>query len=323
MTRLMMTAAAAMLALGACATDTAAPVAPAPGDGSPPAAAAPPAALAPNQMPVSRVIDLGQGVSMLMGAGGNLGMSVGDDGVFLIDDQFATNAVANLKRIEEIAGAKPKYLVNTHWHFDHAGGNAVFQEAGATVFAHENVRKRLSGELVSTGRAAQPQNAPESAWPVVTFAEGVDFHLNGQTIRAFKVPAAHTDGDVMVHFVEADVLHMGDTYMKDRFPFVDTGSGGTQAGFIAAFTRAIEIAGPNTKIIPGHGELANEADLIATLDLHAGARAAVEARLKAGDTLEQAIAAKPLAKWMPRFGGPGGFITDDAYVTVIYNELKG
>jgi glyoxylase-like metal-dependent hydrolase (beta-lactamase superfamily II) len=258
-----------------------------------------------------------------LGAGGNLGLSVGEDGVFMIDDQYATNAVANLKRIEEIAGAKPKYLVNTHWHGDHAGGNAVFQDAGATVFAHENVRKRLSGELVSTGRAAPPQNAPEAAWPVVTFADGVDFHLNGQTIRAFKVPAAHTDGDVIVHFVEADVLHMGDTYMKDRFPFVDTGSGGTQAGFIAAFTRAIEIAGPNTKIIPGHGELANEADLIATLDLHVGARAAVETRVKAGDTLEQAIAAKPLEKWMPRFGGPGGFITADAYVTVIYNELKG
>jgi glyoxylase-like metal-dependent hydrolase (beta-lactamase superfamily II) len=191
------------------------------------------------------------------------------------------------------------------------------------VFASDNVRKRLTGETVTTGRTALAAPLPKEAWPVVTFTSGIDFHLNGQTIRAIRAPLpAHTDGDTFVYFVEADVLHMGDTYMKDRYPFVDTGSGGTQAGFIAALEKAIEIAGPNTKVIPGHGELATEADLQAALDMHKGARAAVDAQVKAGKTLEQTVAAKPLAQWTPRFGPAGGFINDDAYVTVIYNELK-
>lgn len=318
----------AALALAACAstpTETvAAASAPAPAATapvSPPPAPPPPPA--PNSQAFSRVVDLGQGVSMLIGQGGNLGLSVGEDGVFLIDDQYVTNAVANLAKIEELAKGKPKYLVNTHWHFDHAGGNETFAKAGATIFASENVRKRLTNELVTTGRTAQPQAAPKAAWPIVTFTSGVDFHLNGQTIRAINAPMpAHTDGDVFIHFVEADVFHTGDTYMKDRYPFVDTGSGGTQAGFIAALTKAIEVIGPNTKVIPGHGELATEADLQATLEMHKGARAAVEALVKQGKTLEETIAAKPLQQWNARFGGAGAFITDDAYATVIYNELK-
>lgn len=289
----------------------------------PPAPPTLPAPVAPNSQAFSRVVDLGSGVSMLMGQGGNLGLSVGEDGVFLIDDQYVTNAVANLAKIEELTKGKPKYLINTHWHFDHAGGNETFGKAGATIFASENVRKRLTNELVTTGRTAQPQPAPKIAWPVVTFTSGVDFHLNGQTIRAINAPLpAHTDGDVFIYFVEADVFHTGDTYMKDRYPFVDTGSGGTQAGFIAALTKAIEIIGPNTKVIPGHGDVATEADLQAALDMHKGARAAVDVLVKQGKTLEETIAAKPLAQWNTRFGGPGAFINDDAYATVIYNELK-
>lgn len=321
------------ISLSACATDNTPrdpdlfvvvrepdpPVPPRQANPAPPTAATP----APNSAAFSRTVDLGGGIFMLMGQGGNLGLLTGDDGLFLIDDQYVTNAEVNLAKIEEMAGSKPRYLVNTHWHFDHAGGNATFATAGATVFAHENVRKRLSGELVTTGRTAQPQPAPKIAWPVVTFTAGVDFHLNGQTIRAIPAPApAHTDGDVMIYFVEADVLHTGDTYMKDRYPFVDTGSGGTQAGFIEAIAKAVEIAGPNTKVIPGHGELATEADLQAALDMHRGARAAVDVLVKQGKTLEETIAAKPLAQWTPRFGAAGSFITDDAYVTVIYNELK-
>jgi glyoxylase-like metal-dependent hydrolase (beta-lactamase superfamily II) len=298
----------------ALAPAPAAPVAPAPVTPPPPA---------PNSQAFGRVVDLGAGISMLVGQGGNLGLSVGEDGVFLIDDQYATNAVANLAKIEEVTKGKPKYLINTHWHGDHAGGNAVFAKAGATVFASDNVRKRLTGETVTTGRTALPAPLPKEAWPVVTFVNGIDFHLNGQTIRAIRAPKpAHTDGDTFVYFVEADVLHTGDTYMKDRYPFVDTGSGGTQAGFIAALEALVKIAGPNTKVIPGHGELATRADLEAALAMHKGARAAVEALVKSGKTLEATIAARPLAPWTPRFGVAGSFISDDAYATVIYNELK-
>lgn len=309
--------------LAACTTtEAAAPVAPAApvaaAAASPPAAAPAPAA---NTQAFARVVDLGQGVSMLIGAGGNLGVSVGDDGVFLIDDQFATNAEVNLAKIEELTKGKPKYLINTHWHFDHAGGNEVFGKAGATIFASDKVRKRLTGEIPSQSRGAPAVPAAKSALPVVTFVDGIDFHLNGQTIRAVRAPLpAHTDGDTLIYFVEADVLHTGDTYMKDRYPFVDTGSGGTQAGFIAAIEKALSIAGPNTKVIPGHGELATKADLQAALDMHKGARAAVEALVKSGKTLEEAVAAKPLAQWTPRFGSAAG--SDDTYATVIYSELK-
>lgn len=270
------------------------------------------------EAPFQRVVDLGDGISMLMGAGGNLGLLDGDDGVFMIDDQYATNAEANLAKIIDMFGEKPKFLVNTHWHFDHAGGNEVFQTAGTSVFAHHNVRGRLSGEIESSGRANRGAS-PEAAWPVVTFADGVDFHLNGQTIRAFKVPSAHTDGDVMVHFVEADILHTGDTYMKGRFPFIDTGSGGTLDGLIEAQQMALDLADEDTRIIPGHGELASKADLQETNDTIKAARAAVKVRVDAGDTLEEAVAAKPLAQWDDTYGS--GFIDSDTFVATIYGEL--
>lgn len=301
--------------LSACATtpDQAAPVATAP-------TAEPAAAPNPQTLPFSRVVDLGSGISMLIGAGGNLGLLVGEDGAFMIDNQYATNAAVNLEKVVEIVGDAPRFLVNTHWHFDHAGGNAVFQTAGTAVFAHHNVRKRLSGEVQSVGRTGVVATAsPVEAWPVVTFADGVDFHLNGQTIRATKVPSAHTDGDVVVQFVEADVIHTGDTYMKGRFPFIDTGSGGTLDGLIEAQQVVIGLAGPATRIIPGHGELATRADLQETNDTIIAARAAVKARVDAGDTLEQAVAAKPLAQWDSNYGS--GFINSDTFTATIYREL--
>lgn len=317
-------ASAPLLVLAACATTPAeAPAAPARAAVvlvSPPPP--PPPAPAPNSQAFARDVDLGAGIHMLMGQGGNLGLSVGDDGVFLIDDQYVTNADVNLAKIEQLAKGKPKYLINTHWHYDHAGGNDTFGKAGATIFASDNVRKRLTGEVKSDSRGAPAVPAPKAALPVVTFTTGIDFHLNGQTIRAIRAPLpAHTDGDTFIYFVEADVLHTGDTYMKNLYPFVDTGSGGTQAGFIAALEKILAVTGPNTRYIPGHGELAAREDIQAAFDMHKGARAAVEALVKQGKTLEQTIAAKPLAQWTPRFG-KGGFITEDAYTTVIYNELK-
>ena len=257
-----------------------------------------------------KITDLRQGLTMLAGDGSNMALLSGPDGVFLVDAQHPTDAQANLAQIEAMTGARPKFLVNTHSHPDHTGGNGVFGQAGAIIIASEETRERV---------IAQNPGA-KAAWPVVTVQDSLDFHLDGQTIRVFRAPLpAHTDGDLLVYFVEADVLHMGDIYMKNCF---SSASGGSQAGIIAAFRRALEITGPGTKFIPGHGELADRKDMEETLAMHEGARAAVEKLVKSGATLEQAVAAKPLAQWTPRFGPPGSFVTADAYVTVIYNELK-
>lgn len=281
-------------------------------------AAAP--AVAQNNPPAPKIEDLGSGVSIIFGQGGNIAVSSGPDGAFVIDDQYPNTAAANLEKIKQLSGGAPKYLVNTHWHSDHAGGNAAFAGAGAMIFAHENVRRRLKGEVASIGLNGQPAPAsPKEAWPVITFTDGVDFFLNGETIRVYKVRASHTDGDSMVHFVEPDILHMGDVFFNGLFPVIDPGSGGTVKGYLAAMQETYARVSDTTKIIPGHGEVANKAALKKQIDMLDGAIKAVEARIKAGDTLEQAIAKKPLKPWA---AWSWSFINEDRFVTTLYNGLK-
>lgn len=277
-------------------------------------------ALAQNNPPAPKITDLGGGIQVIFGQGGNIGVSAGPDGAFVIDDQYPNTAAANLEKIKQISGGAPRYLVNTHWHGDHAGGNAAFAQAGAMIFAHENVRKRLSGEVKSIGLNGQPAMAsPEPAWPVITFVDGVDFHLNGETIRVFKVRAGHTDGDSMIHFVEPDILHMGDVFFNGLFPVIDPGSGGSVRGYLAAMKDTLTIVDADTKIIPGHGDMATKADLEKQIAMLDGAIKAVEARVKAGDTLQQTIAKKPLKPWA---GFAWSFIGEDAFTTTLYNGLK-
>ncbi|HEX5007544.1 MAG TPA: MBL fold metallo-hydrolase [Hyphomonadaceae bacterium] len=277
-------------------------------------------ALAQNNPPAPKTTDLGNGISVIFGQGGNIGVSSGPDGAFVIDDQYPNTAAANLDKIREISGGAPRYLVNTHWHGDHAGGNAAFAQAGAMIFAHENVRKRLSGEVRSLGLNGQPAAAsPEPAWPVITFVDGVDFHLNGETIRVFKVRASHTDGDSMIHFVEPDILHMGDVFFNGLFPVIDPGSGGSVRGYLEAMKDTLKIVDADTKIIPGHGDMGTKADLEKQIAMLDGAIKAVEARIKAGDTLQQTIARKPLKPWA---NFAWSFIGEDAFTTTLYNGLK-
>jgi cyclase len=277
-------------------------------------------AFAQNNPPAPKTVDLGGGISVIMGQGGNIGVSSGADGAFVIDDQYPNTAAANLEKIKQISGGAPRYLVNTHWHGDHAGGNAAFAQAGAMIFAHENVRKRLSGEVKSLGLNGQPAAAsPEPAWPVITFVDGVDFHLNDETIRVFKVRAGHTDGDSMIHFVEPDILHMGDVFFNGLFPVIDPGSGGSVRGYLEAMKDTLKIVDANTKIIPGHGDMGTKADLEKQIAMLDGAVKAVEARIKAGDTLQQTIAKKPLKPWA---SFAWSFIGEDAFTTTLYNGLK-
>ncbi|MBT8487910.1 MAG: MBL fold metallo-hydrolase, partial [Gemmatimonadetes bacterium] len=177
-----------------------------------------------------RTQQVADGVYMLMGQGGNIGVSVGDDGVFIIDDQFAPLTDKILAAIAAITDEPVRFVFNTHWHGDHTGGNENMGEAGALIVAHDNVRERMSTEQVleRIGRPVSTTPAsPAGALPVITFSEDVSFHINGGQLHAFHVSNAHTDGDAIVHFVSANVVHMGDTFFRDRFPFIDTASGGS------------------------------------------------------------------------------------------------
>lgn len=263
--------------------------------------------------------DLGNGIHMLVGQGGNIGVLTGEDGVFVIDSQFARIAPQNLAKINEISGGAPTFLVNTHWHGDHAGGNANF---GATIIAHENVRARLSTDQNNTllGNARNTPAAASAAWPVITFDDDISLHLNGQTITVFHTPDAHTDGDAMVMFEEANVLHMGDAFFVGNFPFIDVSSGGTVAGFLAAMRKAHDLVGDDTQIIPGHGPLATKADLAASIEMLEGVSAAASAAFADGVTVEDAVANGLLAPWTEVWGT--GFINTEVFTRLVFADYE-
>lgn len=279
-----------------------------------------PTALAQGTLPGPKTVDLGSGLHVIIGQGGNIGVSAGADGVFVIDDQYPGTAPANLEKIKAIAGSAPNYLVNTHWHADHVGGNTAFGTAGAMIFAHENVRKRLTAEVASIGidgKAAAA--APEVAWPVVTFAEGIDFHLNDETIRIVHVKSSHTDGDAMVWFIEPNVLHMGDLFFNGVYPVIDLRSGGSVRGYLDVMKDTLAKVNDTTKIIPGHGDVGTKADLAKQIAMLDGAIKAVEAEVKKGRTLQQVIAARPLKPWA---NYAWSFISEESFTTTLYNGLK-
>ncbi len=283
-------------------------------------AAALAAPIAAAQLPAPKTTDLGAGIHVIFGQGGNIGVSTGADGAFVIDDQYQQSAAANLAKVEALAGGAPKYLVNTHWHADHAGGNETFAKAGAMIFAQENVRKRLTGAVASLGLDGKPSPAsPAPAWPVITFIDGVDFHLNDETIRVFHVAPAHTDGDSMVWFVEPNILHMGDLFFNGIFPVIDSGSGGSVRGYLAVMKETYAKVDDKTRIIPGHGEIGTKADLAKQIAMLEGAIAAVDKHVKAGDSLAKTVAAKPLKPWSKY---AWSFIPEDSFTTTLYNGLK-
>ncbi len=254
---------------------------------------------------IAKVSDAG--IHVIHGKGGNIGVSVGDDGVFMIDDQFAPATTAILDQIRTVSDKPVRFLVNTHFHRDHTGGNENLGKAGVLIFAHDNVRARLLGK---------EQPAPDAALPVVTFSDATTFHMNGQTIRVFHVPAAHTDGDAMIHFVEANVIHMGDTFFNGFYPFIDSRSGGSLDGVFAAIDIVLGMAGADTVIIPGHGPVAKRGDLIAYRDMLIKARDGIRPLIADGRTVEQIVAAKPLAELDATWGG--GFLNPERFLRVLH-----
>jgi len=261
------------------------------------------------------------GIHVLEGRGGNIGVCSGKDGVFLIDDQFAPLTEKITAAVREIGGGEIRFLVNTHFHGDHTGGNENLGRAGVLIVAHDNVRERLGTEQVNKLFDRTTPPSPEGALPVVTFNDAVTFHLNGETIRVFHVDNAHTDGDAVVHFVKADVVHAGDVYFNGLYPFIDTSAGGSIDGTLAAADRILQIAGPGTRIIPGHGEVTGRDGLLAYRDMLATVRRNVKQLLDAGKNLEEIQAAKPTADFDAEWGD--GFLDPDTFTKAVAWSLGG
>jgi cyclase len=265
---------------------------------------------------------LAPGVAVLFGAGGNIGVSYGPDGTVLIDDQYAP-MTSKIQAAVAALGATPvKYLINTHWHGDHSGGNENLGNAGALIFAHDNVRIRLAQGAVSgagTPRARVIPPAPKIALPVVTYDRGLKLHLNGDEVRAVFLHGGHTDGDSIIVWQKANVVHMGDLFMnKVSLPYLDLSSGANALNLLASIEAALKLTNAETKIIPGHGPMATQADLVAWRDMLKAVIGNVQAGIKAKKTLAEIIAAKPAAKWEVK----GGFISGDAFTEAVYKSLN-
>lgn len=257
------------------------------------------------------------GTYMLTGAGGNIVASAGNDGVFIIDDQFAPLAGKIRAAVGKLSPKPLRFVINTHWHGDHTGGNETLGKAGAVIVAHENVRKRMSLGQLLRGQKVAP--APGAALPVVTFTQDLTLHLNGDNVRVQHVARAHTDGDALVKFERANVLHMGDIYFNGLYPFIDASSGGSIGGLLAAIESGLALSDANTLVVPGHGPVGNRAELAAYGAMLKGHRDRVAALKAQGKTLAQVIAAKPTASTDDALGK--AFIKPDQLVTFIYETL--
>ena len=259
------------------------------------------------------------GIYLLSGRGGNIGLSVGTDATFIVDDQFAPLTEKIVAAIAGVSDRPVDYVLNTHWHYDHTGGNENFGERGALIMAHDNVHTRMqAGQTLSSGRVVAP--APELALPLVTFSDTLTLRINGQTITGIHIEAAHTDGDTLVHFREANVLHMGDTYFNGMYPFIDLRSGGHIDGLINAAATALALCDDDTRIIPGHGPLATKAELQRYHDMLLAIRERVAALMAEGKSLEAIQAARPTADFDAQVDADG-FIKPDRLVGFIVESL--
>ncbi|MCB2112684.1 MAG: MBL fold metallo-hydrolase [Parvularculaceae bacterium] len=261
--------------------------------------------------------EVAPGVYMLQGAGGNIGLSTGPDGAFMIDDQFAPLSAKILAAIAKVSDEPVKFLVNTHWHGDHSGGNEAFADRGAVIIAHENVRTRLKEGLKRASGETPP--APYASLPVITFSDSVNFYWNGQSINVRHPAPAHTDGDAIISFRPANVVHMGDTFFNGAYPYIDIESGGDLDGVIAAHEATLGEIDDNTKIIPGHGPLSAKKDLERYLAMLKDVRARVQALVDSGLDENAAVKADPLKDLNGEWGT--GFIDGEAMTRAAYRSL--
>ena len=257
------------------------------------------------------------GIAVLFGQGGNIAVSHGPDGTVMIDDQFAELSDKIAAAVAALGAQPVGYLINTHWHFDHAGGNQAFGEKGAQIFAHHNVRKRLM-EGSTTGPAAVPPAAP-AALPILTYEQGIRLHLNGDTIDVMFTGGGHTDGDSVVFWREDNVVHMGDLYFKiPGYPFIDRNSGGSVLHAMNSLDTVIRMIDDETKVIPGHGPMSNKAELVAYRAFVGKAVDDVRALREQGMSADEVVAANPFAD----YNRGEGFIGPEAFIRTIYANLE-
>ena len=269
-----------------------------------------------------KVIKVSGSVYMLQGSGGNIGASVGEDGIVIVDDEFAPLADRIRAALKGITDKPVRFVINTHWHFDHTGGNEPFSQT-STVIAQDNVRKRLiaGGTMGNNGSVKfDMKAAPKAALPIITFDHDVSVHLNGEDIRALHYPHGHTDGDSVIFFPQSNVVHMGDDFVTYGFPFVDLRSGGSVEGMIAAMEQVSAQLPADVKVIPGHGPISTLDDVRRYVNMLKETLAVVEKGIKAGKTLDQLKQENVLAPWQK---WNGQFITADEWLITLYNDLTG
>ena len=258
-------------------------------------------------------------IYMISGQGGNIGLFIGEDGTFLIDDQFAPLTERIIETIKSVGGDHPKFLINTHYHGDHTGGNEKLGKGGTLIFSHDNVRERLvTGSFIEAFNMRKAAVSGEGL-PVVTFAEDITFHLNGDTVRALHVPHAHTDGDSFIYFESANVIHAGDFFFNGIYPFIDVTHGGSLKGMIKAVDRVLLLADDSTKIIPGHGPLAEKEQLLSFRQMLETAYERLRKLKAEGKTAQEAAASKPLADLDEIWGD--GMFTSDHWIELIYSGV--
>ena len=266
-----------------------------------------------------RTIKVADGVYMLAGAGGNIGVSAGKDGVILVDDQFAPLTAKIKAAVAAIDPGTIRFVLNTHWHGDHTGGNENLARAGVLIIAQENVRHRMSVDQFVAALRDTVRASPAAALPVVTFSDAVTFYLNGDSIEAFHVPPAHTDGDAVIWWRHANVIHAGDTFWNGLYPLIDLSSGGSVDGMVGAADRMLALCDSATKVIPGHGPLGDRAALKAFRDMLATVRDRVRSAVRRGDTLDQVKAAKPTADFDAVWGH--GAMSPERFLEIVYQDL--
>jgi cyclase len=259
-------------------------------------------------------------IYMLKGRGGNVGISAGKDGLYIIDDQVEPVTDQLLKAIRKISNKPIRFVINTHYHDDHTGGNETIGGTGSVIIAHDNIRKRMTTEQVSIFSSSTTPPYPKDALPVVTFNDRISLHFNGESATAYYVANGHTDGDAIIHFPKSNVIHMGDMFFNELYPYVDLDAGGSMQGMITAAELALSLADESTRIIPGHGPLGMTEDLRGYRDYLIKASTNVQALIDQDMDLQQIIAATPTKEWDEELGKT--WITPAQFVTFIYNSLE-